>query len=504
MRITVDRENGTPVYLQIFEQVRQQVLAGELPPGFRLPPERKLAESLGVNRSTVLNAYRELKAEGLVGSHVGKGTVVLSHLQEYTPSVNSLQEPPWNQIFNQYSNGFSSLIVKELLTLANRKDIISFATGIASPQSGPIEALEGIEEELVGKRDYRALLHSPTEGFTSLREAIRSFMQKRGVYCRTEEVMVLSGSQQGIDLAARLILEPGDVAVVEEPTYFPAIQAFRGAGARVMGIPVDQGGMRIDLLEQLLLRYRPKLIYTIPSFQNPTGAEMELERRKRLVELASKYRIVILEDDAYGDLCYDGHPLPTLKSMDIEGYVIYLSTFSKTAYSGLRLGWMVANKKVVKKFASVKQVVDLHSSSLSQWIIERFMEDGGLSAHMPKICREYRIKRDLMYGALGKYAPEGLMWNRPRGGYYIWCRLPERVSAARLVQKAAKRNVVFVPGTPFFTGEKGDEFIRLNFTFAPPEDIEEGIKRICEAVRELLEEGSGGESYAGLDINPVV
>ena len=505
MRIVIDKENKTPVYVQIVEQIQRKILAGELLPGFRLPPERKLAESLGVNRTTVLNAYRELKAEGLIGSHVGNGTIVLSYLKDepYSIKTNS-EEPAWNQIFSQRSSDYDSHILKELLTLASRKDVISFATGMASPENGPLEALRGIENELVEKRNYKALLHSPTEGFASLREAVASLMYKRGVYCQSDEIMLLSGSQQGIDLAARIILDPGDIVVVEEPSFFPALQAFKLAGARVMGIPMDEKGMKIDLLEQLLQRYRPKLIYTIPTFHNPTGTEMELERRTRLIELANKYKVLIIEDDAYGDLRYEGHPLPLLKSLDNDGYVIYLSTFSKNVYAGLRLGWMVAHKKVVNKFAAAKQVMDLHSSSLSQWIIERFITSGGLDLHIPRLCKDYRLKRDAMCDALSKNAPADLIWNRPRGGYYIWCKLPSGVSASKLIPKAAERKVVFVPGTPFYITGQGDDYIRLNFTFAAIKDITEGVQRLCEAMKELMNDHESHDVYLTLEINPIV
>jgi DNA-binding transcriptional MocR family regulator len=505
MRVSINRETDTPVYIQIFEQVRRQIISGEILPGFRLPPERKLAESLGVNRTTVLNAYRELKAEGLVGSRVGHGTIVLSYLQEeLTTTSEKIPEPSWNQIFSEYSNGIDSHIVKDLLTLASRKDVISFATGIASPESGPTEALEGIEQELISQKDYKALLQSPTEGFTSLREAICGLMKNRGVYCQFDEVMLLSGSQQGIDLTARVLLDPGDIVIVEEPSFFPAFQAFKAMGAKVVGIPIDDKGMQVDILEQLLHRYRPKLIYTIPNFHNPTGTEMELARRRRLVELAYKYRVLILEDDAYGDLCYEGHPLPSLKSMDNNGYVIYLSTFSKNIYPGLRLGWMVAHKKATKKYAAAKQIMDLHSSSLSQWIVERFIVNGGLDRHIPKVCREYRMKRDAMNDALIKYAPIDLIWNRPRGGYYIWCKLPMKVSASKLVAKAAEHKVVFVPGTAFSTNDQGESFIRLNFTFVALKDISEGIQRLCEAMKELIDNYDDLEVYAPIEINPIV
>lgn len=505
MKVSIDRDSHTPFYMQIFGQIKRQIISGEIMPGFRLPPERKLAESLGVNRTTVLNAYRELKAEGLVGSRVGQGTVVLSPLRDEATNVGDrVPEPPWNQIFSKYAHGIDSFIVKDLLTLANRKDVISFATGIAAPDSGPIQALAGIEHDIIQQKNYRGLLHSPTEGFSTLREAICGLMQPRGVYCQHDEVMLLAGSQQGIDLTARIMLDPGDIVLVEEPSFFPAIQAFRAAGVRVVGVPMDERGMRVDMLEPILHRYRPKLIYTIPNFHNPTGSELSLERRKQLLELAYKHRVLILEDDAYADLCYEGQPLPTLKSMDSEGYVIYLSTFSKTIYSGLRLGWMVAHKKAVIKFAAAKQIMDLHSSSLSQWIVERFIVDGGLGRHIPEICKEYRIKRDAMYDALVQYAPSDAQWNRPRGGYYIWCRLPGRVSATRLLAKAAERKVVFVPGSTFYITEQGDEYVRLNFTFAPLKDIGEGVKRLCKAMKELNESNDEFTGDEPVEITPIV
>ena len=504
MKLEIDKNNDKALYIQIVEQIKHQILLGELLPGFRLPPERKLAEKLGVNRTTVLNAYRELKAEGLISSQVGKGTVVLSYKDEVEAFENIAQEPLWSHIFSEYSSKFDFHMVNDLLTLANRQDIISFATGIASPELGPIEALQGIEKEIIENKDYKALLHSPTEGFKSIRETVCNLMNKRGVFCEYNEVMMVSGSQQGIDLIAKIILDPGDIVVVEEPSFFPAINVFKTLGARVIGIPVDEKGMKIDILEQYLQRYRPKLIYTMPTFQNPTGYEMNLERRKKLVELAYKYKVLILEDDAYGDLCYEGNSLPMLKSMDNTGYVIYLSTFSKNVFPGLRLGWIVAHEKIIKRCAAVKQIMDLHSNTLSQWIIERFINKGAFEIHMLKICREYRLRRDTMYSALLKNAPKGMSFYKPRGGYYIWCKLPEPILGTKLMRRAAKHNITFVPGATFFFTERGEEYIRLNFTFAPLKHIEEGIKRLCAAIEEELEASIIEEDFNGLEINPIV
>ncbi len=504
MRITIARESKTPVYIQIADQIRRQIEIGEIPDGQHLPSERKLAALLGVNRTTVLNAYSELKADGLLGAHVGNGTIVQRILDEKNDHKAGSSEPVWNQMFSQYAARFDSSLVKELLELASRTDFISFATGIASPDSGPIDILDGFENALAQKENIRALLHSPTEGFLSLRRAMCAVMQKRGVYCNYEEVMMLSGSQQGIDLAARVFLDPGDIVVIEEPTYFPAIQLFRTAGARIMTVPVDENGMKVDVLEQLLHRYRPKLIYTIPTYQNPTGTEMSLDRRKRLVELARQFNVVILEDDAYGDLCYEGSQLPLLKALDNSGYVVYLSTFSKNVYSGLRLGWLAADKRIIKAFSSSKQLMDLHSSSLSQWLIERFVLSGGLGTHMKAICLEYKERRDIMFDALSRYAPRGVTWNRPKGGYYIWCRLPIGLSANKLISKAAEYKVSFIPGTPFFNSEQGDDYIRLNFTYAPKDRIEEGIKLLCKAMKELLSDAADTNDESISEVNPIV
>ncbi len=503
MKIELDRDAKTPVYIQLSNQLRRQILSGELPAGQRLPSERKLAAHLGVNRTTVFSAFEILKAEELLQATVGSGTVVRRAPEEGGERPLSA-EPAWNQLFSQYTVRSESGLVGELLGLASRTDVISFATGIASPDCGPAELLRGIDGALLSKENIRALLHSPTEGFLSLRAAMCGLMRRRGVFSNPEEVMMLSGSQQGIDLAARVFLDPGDIVVLEEPTYFPAIQVMRRAGARIMTVPVDDQGMRIDVLEQLLERYRPKLIYTIPTYQNPTGAEMPLERRRRLVDLAARYNVMILEDDAYGDLCYEGSQPPLLKALDGAGHVIYLSTFSKNVYSGLRLGWVVANRRIIRAFSAAKQLTDLHSSSLSQWMIERFVVSGGMETHLRRICVAYRDRRDVMLSALKRYAPDGMCWNVPKGGYYIWCRLPQGVSANALVSKAAEQGVAFIPGAPFFASGEGDGYLRLNFTFAPKEKIDEGIRRLSLAVRQSLDEGLACADEAILEFNPVV
>lgn len=505
MRIQIERGTGTPVYQQIVEQIKQQILSGELAPGYRLPPERQLAQHLSVNRTTVLSAYRELKAQGLVDSKVGSGTSVLPPQGIPQPEKGVEHAPIWEHLFSDYSNNLGSDDVSDMLRLANRRDVISFAAGIASMELRPGGALQGIEEAFLSGGDERALLASPVEGFHSLREAISGYMRGRGCFCGAQDVMVLSGSQQGIDLTARTLINPGDIVVTEEPSFFPALQSFRAAGARVMGVPMTQKGMDLDALEQLLGRYRPKLIYTMPNYHNPCGITMPLEERIRLLELVAKHRVALLEDDPYGELCYDGKSLPTLKSMDKSGFVIYLNTFSKTLYPGLRLGFAVAQPKLLARFAAARQLIDLHANCLSQQIVERFITKGQMAGHIETIGKAYTQRRDEMLGALEKYAPRGLSWNTPQGGYYIWCHLPEGIAARELARAAARKGVAILPGDAFFVNPaQGRGYIRLNYTFARQGQIETGIAMMCEALKELMEQQSLRQVDWDGELSPIV
>lgn len=483
MQIHIDRSNSIPIYLQIRNQLRAMIFSGSLPAGSLLPPERKLADSLGLNRSTILTAYRELKADGLVDSHVGKGTVVLSAMAEVTEKHNEYELPLYMQYFSQTAERANDSFLRDLLEMANRADIISFSAGISAIETDPVEAFEGMERELSEQPGHTALKHTPTEGFWSLRERICELMQKRGVSCSPEEIIVLSGSQQGIDIAARVFIDPGDVIFVEEPSFFSALQIFSMAGARIIGVPVDDHGMKMDVLEQLLQRYKPKLIYCMPTYQNPSGLSMSIERRRKLLELAYRKKVLIIEDDPYGEIIYEGVKKPTLKELDPYGYVIYLSTFSKILFPGIRIGWMVAPKPIIYQFTMFKQLQDLHSNSLSQWIVERFLLSGKYDEHVKKLCAEYRIKRDTMLEALLNKPVEGMEWIKPTGGFYIWCKLPEGIPHMALFVNALEKGVSYVPGTAFYLNGRGAQYMRLNFTYPSIEAIKKGVAQLKEAIQ---------------------
>lgn len=524
MEIRIDRESTIPLYMQIYSGIRDMIISGKMPAGYRLPPERKLAEQLGVNRSTVINAYRELKSCGLIESHVGRGTVAAIYSTgdgagraaggrtEHMAGIGAgraagemaglpwdstgtaqhdasmIHPMPWDQLFSESSLRMQDTTVRDLLKLSGRKDMILFAAGVSVQDIDSLDDLQKIQAEVIKEHGHNAIKHVPSDGFYPLRESISKLTGSRGINASAQDIMVLSGSQQGLYLAACAFIDPGDVVFVEEPTFFSAIHIFRAQGARIIGIPSDRDGMRTDLLAALLRRFRPKLIYTIPDFQNPSGTVMSIERRQELLSLAYRNQTIILEDDAYGMLRYEGDSLPSLKAMDVHGNVLYFSTFSKLLFPGFRVGWISGPQRVLHRLTILKQMVDLHTSSLPQMIIDRFMKEGLLEEHLEKSIKENRKRRDVMLEELDAAGLEGTAWNKPEGGLYLWCRLPDWMQPSALLSRSVSNGVSFVPGSVFYPGNAPANHIRLNFTYPTPPEIREGVKRLAAAYREARKE----------------
>ena len=487
MDLRIDRQSAVPIFRQITHQIREKIVSGELPAGCLLPPERRLAALLGVNRTTVLNAYRELKADGLLGGHVGRGTAVLPGRYAEPPAAPA-ESFSWRRALRTGLPRTEDPLVRDVLALTERSDLISLSAGLPSPDHLPIELLRQIQDRVLAHSGRAALLHSPTEGVTALREAACRYVGARGIRCEVPEVLVTSGSQQGLDLVVRTFLDPGDLVVVEEPSYFGAIQVFRNAQIRLLGVPVDSEGMRTDLLEPLLERWRPKLIYTLPTFQNPSGALLSAARRRHLLDLAGRFQVPVLEDDPYFDLRYEGRAVPPLKAMDPGGYVLYLSSFSKVLFPGLRLGLIVGPREALRKLVLTKQVVDLHSNTLGQWLLASFLDEGHYEPHLEKVKAAYLERRDALNRALGPLGAEGVRWDVPQGGFYLWCRLPEQVSEARLLAEGARERVAFLPGAPCFAGEPPAPHIRLNYSCSAPGQLALGAQGLGRALRTVLDE----------------
>lgn len=490
MRISIDKNIPTPIYIQIKNEIREMIYSGILPKGFSLPSERKLAEELCVSRSTVIKAYEELKALGLLDSHMGKGTKVI--IENDTKTLNNEEKTmplSWYQFFDSNIAPANDHTIIDIIDMIECKNTIYFSGGVADPELYPVENISRLQQNLYSKYGKDMLNYSAVEGYYPLRESISHLMKLRHISASPKEIMILSGSMQGIDFVSRTFITPRDVVIVEEPTFMGALQLFKLAGAKIVGVPMDEEGLKTDVLEILLNKYKPKFIYTVPTFQNPSGRLMSLKRRYKLLQLSYKYQVPIIEDDPYGELRYDSIPIPPLKALDQYGYVIYLSTFSKTLFSGMRVGWVAAPSPVIKKFSMIKQMTDLHTNAPSQYTLDNFLREGLYEDHIKTICKEYSHKRDVMVEALEKGKNLGINFTIPPGGYYIWCKIPDEIVQPQLLIKSSHKGIVYTPGNVFYPEESdGNNYIRLNFTFESTKNIYEGIARLLEAIEEVASE----------------
>lgn len=370
--------------------------------------------------------------------------------------------------------------------------MISFAGGMPAPEVFPVtEFNKGVDVLL---HDGKNLLqYGTTEGHAPLKEFISEWTSPRmGRKTVLDEMLLTTGSQQVLDLLGWSMIDPGDYIITEDPSYLAALTAFHNHGSKFISIPTDAEGMVVEMIPEAIEKARSegknvKFIYTIVNFQNPAGCTMTLERRKKIVEISHKYKIPILEDDPYGYVRYDGEHLPSIFSLDPDGGVIYAGTFSKILAPGVRIGWATGNKDIIRKLTVFKQAVDLCSSPISQALTYEYCKMGYLDKHLPKIISNYRVKRDAMETSFRKHFPLGeVSWVKPEGGFFFWLNMPN-LDAKTLFDKAIQKKVAFVMGAPFFANGGGDHNARMNFTFCSPEIIEEGVRRLGEAMREMLE-----------------
>jgi GntR family transcriptional regulator/MocR family aminotransferase len=493
VRIPLDRDGPVPLYQQIQRFLREQVRSGTLLPETRLPASRELAGRLGVSRVTVTNAYAELEAEGLVYSRLGSGTFV-------APPMVELPEPPgdhlsnddwpmWQQELLNRSRSFPQWEPDQLEHTIGCPDRISFGEGLGAAELFPVEDFRKALQTVLRRDGSKALGYGDLAGYLPLRATIAQILTGQGIPARPDQVLVTSGSHQALATVAWLLLRPGDVVLVESPTYAGAIDLFRAMDARLLGIPIDEQGMQVDLVEDALRTARPRLIYTIPTFHNPTGVCLSAVRRRRLVTLASRYSVPIMEDDFAADLRYEGRAQPALRTLDPGGQVIYVSTFSKVLMPALRVGFLVASGPVYEQLLDYKRFGDLATSNLMQRALEAYITVGRYQAHLRRARRECQRRRDAMLEALTRHAPAGTRWISPQGGLFLWVRLPGSLSADELYPTALEEGVGFAPGSLFFPGQREQSYLRLNFVSHPPGVIAEGIKRLSLAIERCLARG---------------
>ena len=401
-------------------------------------------------------------------------------------------QTPWDHRYAQRTQRMSGSAIRELLKLTELPDVISFAGGLPAPDVFPVEEFQDACNRVLRDFGPTALQYGTTEGYTPLREMIARHTSRLGIQVTAENIMITSGSQQALDLIGKLFINRGDRILVEAPTYLGALQAWNAYGAEYVPVATDEHGMIIESLEAAL-RFGPKFIYVLPNFQNPTGITLSLERRQKLVELADRYGVPIVEDDPYGQLRFEGEHLPPVKVVDCQwrnenngyysGNVIYLSTFSKILAPGIRLAWVVAPPEVIRKLVLAKQGTDLHTSTFNQMVAYEVGRGGFLDKHANVINRVYRARRDTMLDALSEFMPTGVQWTRPQGGLFLWVTVPAGMDTADILTKAVENKVAFVPGAPFFPDGSVKNTMRLNFSYSKEEKIVDGISRLATVIK---------------------
>ncbi|PKM78150.1 MAG: aminotransferase [Firmicutes bacterium HGW-Firmicutes-15] len=378
--------------------------------------------------------------------------------------------------------------IREILKVTERPEIISFAGGLPAPELFPIEEIIRVNRIVLEEEGAKALQYTTTEGYTPLREWIASRMNSRlGTSFDFENILLTHGSQQALDLSGKVFLDEGDVVLCESPTYLAAISAFRAYGCEFVEVPTDNDGMIPDELERILASTeKVKIIYVIPDFQNPTGRTWSLERREHLVKAAIKHQVVVIEDNPYCELRFEGEALPSVKSFDQMGCVLCLGTFSKTFCPGYRIGWVAGDKRAIEKYVLVKQGADLQCNTIAQMEIAKYLELYDIDEHIDKIREVYRRRRDLTVKTMDEEFPPGVTFTRPQGGLFAWVELPMDVNARDVLIKSLEKNVAFVPGGSFFPNGGKENTFRINFSNMPEDRIIEGLKSLAEVLREFV------------------
>ncbi|MFO7697802.1 MAG: PLP-dependent aminotransferase family protein [Anaerolineae bacterium] len=400
----------------------------------------------------------------------------------------------WSRLYAQRLEGMSTSVIREILKVAQSPDIIPFAGGWPEAELFPIEQINLICEAVLNEHPRESLQYGMTDGEPLLRGALAAEMRSRGIPAAMENIVIVSGSQQALDLLPRILIDPGDTILVENPTFLGAIQSFSAYGPHYVSVPLDEEGACAEAMERVLADYKVKFMYLIPTFHNPTGITMSLRRRERIVALATEAGVPIIEDDPYGRLRYRGEALPTLAAIDAarngndpeRATVIYSSTFSKTLAPGLRLAWVVCPTEIAHHLVMAKQGVDLHTSGLSQMIAYEFMDRGWLDPQVERIRETYRVRCDAMCQAIDEFFPPQAHYVRPDGGLFLWVTLPRGIDTAEMLKDAAARKVAFVPGAPFFVDGDGANTFRMTFASVPAPVIREGIRILGDVIREHL------------------
>jgi GntR family transcriptional regulator/MocR family aminotransferase len=492
IEISIDRARPVPLAQQIRQHLERLIQVRELSPGVKLPATRELARTLGVNRATVALAYEELMTAGWAWAHVGQGTFV--GRREGSPLRESARAErdrartvDWHGLFSKSAQVIAADGQRRHavpLPVPLPAGLISFAGGMPDSDLFPTEDFRRVLNQVIRREGPALLQYYPVGGYPPLRRFLAGYLSRFGLQVGPDELLIVNGSQQGFDLIARTLIDPGDFVAIEQPTYPRAVQVFRSFGAQLLPVPIGSDGPGIDALERTLDRHAPKFLFCQPSAHNPTGLTMSAEARRRLLDVAARRQVVIVEDGFDPGLCYSPVPPSPLKALDPQGLVVYIGTFSKILFPGLRLGWVVAPAPVLERLEAAKQLADIQTSALIQAAVFHFCERRLLDRHVERIGIEYARRQRRLLESLARRMPRGVTWTETQGGFSSLLTLPETMSASALLRRAIARGVAFTPGPAFFIDQTGEHHLRLSFSSVPVGRIDEGVRRLADAIRE--------------------
>ena len=498
MPLQIQPESRIPLYAQIRDQMRALVYAGELRPGDRIPASRELADQLHIHRTTVATAYAELESEGLIEGFVGRGTYISRRSQprEFTPPPRTQGGPlRWEALFadERAGDGLARLMPQV------SDDTIAFISARPSEGCFPIDDVRKCANQVL-KREGREILQlGATDGYEPLRQVLLPMLAAEGIGAKESNLLITDGCQQSLDLLAKAFLRPGDAVIIENPTYPGALSILSGARVRCLPVTVEtsrfktaHAGLDISGVEAALEQNRVKLILVTPDFQNPTGTTLPAEERQKLLDIAARFQVPIVEDHIYARLRLRGTAEPSLKAMDRQGIVIQIDSFSKMAFPGLRVGWCIGPARVIERLRQLKQISDLHTDQLSQATLAEFAKSGLLEKHLKRMIKLYSRRLDVMEKSLERHFPGGTEWTRPNGGMSIWITLPPGLDAAELLIHAQEKGVLFVPGRYFFVENPRPNTLRLGFAGVEEKDITRGIVTLGNVIDSELKKKQRG------------
>lgn len=494
MQLLLDRQEPTPLHRQIAAQIRSLIDAGDLAVGVRLPATRGLAQRLGVNRATVCTAYDTLVASGYVEAHVGQGTRVVHRGRgaQRTGAQRADAGPEWAGLLAEGVEALSPHDEAPSEPEPRQSGRIDFTGVIPDERFFPVSSLRRSLDTVLRRDGEHVLQYGSTHGYAPFRDAIAQRMRLAGNDVQADEILIVNGAQQGLELVCRALLDPGDAVVVESPTYSNLLALLRLYRADVVSVPITAGGLDLDELERALARRRVKFLYTMPHFQNPTGVTTTLQHRKRLLEVAARHAVPVLEDGFEEELRWDGGEVLSLRALDPHGRVCYVGTFSKGLCPGFRIGWLVADAELCSRLAQLKRTTDFHSSVLLQAGLAEFIRRGDYDRHLRRLRRVYRERMARTAAALERQMPAGTRWRVPAGGYCVWLELPEGVSDEELVARCARDGVRLSPGRHFFARDPGYGCVRLSISRVNDEDIDPGLQRVGRHLRKLARQARAG------------